>query len=201
MRRKLFNLAAALSLLLCVAVCVLWARGYGLTDQIVWNRADGVRSIGSSRGRVVLALHVSKRARVSPYGYGFHHSRDKSSPANFASVHVSIDRGSTYADWKGGGFEWYMYRPRADDYLIARAVAPHWFFATAAAILPLVWSGLKVRARVRNDRRERLGLCRTCGYDLRGTPKGGRCPECGCVSRGAAKPPHNPPMERTAAAV
>ena len=200
MRRKLFNLAAALSLLLCVAVCVLWARSYGLTDQIVWNRADGVRSIGSSQGRVVLALHVSERVR-SPYAYGFHHSREKSSPANFASVHVSIDPGSTHADWEGGGFEWYLYRPLANNYLIVRAVAPHWFFVTATAILPLVWSGLKVRARVRDHRRERLGLCHTCGYDLRCTPKGGRCPECGCASGGDTKPPHNPPLERTAAAV
>ncbi len=201
MWRRLFNLAAALSLLLCVAVCVLWARSYGLTDQIVWNRADGVRSIGSYGGRVVLALNESTRARISAYGYGFHHSRDKSSPVNFSVVRVSVDRGSTYSDWEGGGFKWYMYRPLANNYLIVRAVAPHWFFVTATAILPLIWSALKLRARVRDVRCERLGLCRTCGYDLRGTPEGGRCPECGCVSRGAPKPPHNPPLERTAAAV
>jgi len=180
MRRKLFNLAAALSLLLCVAVCVLWARSYGLTDQIVWNRATGVRSIGSYGGRVVLAMNESTRARLSPYGYGFHHSRDKSSPANFSVVMVSIDRGSTYSDWEGGGFKWYMYRPLANNYLIVRAVAPHWFFVTATAILPLMWTGLKLRARVCDVRCERLGLCRTCGYDLRATPD--RCPECGKVA-------------------
>jgi hypothetical protein len=181
MRRSLINLAAAMSLLLCVAACVLWVRSHGLTDQLVWRRADGQRSIASYRGRVVLSLWMTTTRAVfsPPDGYELHHSREKSSPANFSAVHVSVDRGSTYCDWKGGGLEWYLYRPLANNYLIVRAVAPHWFLATTTAILPLVCSGRKVRAHVRDGRRERLGLCRTCGYDLRVTPKDGRCPECG----------------------
>jgi hypothetical protein len=65
--------------------------------------------------------------------------------------------------------------------------APHWVLALAAAALPLAWS-VQLFCR---PRRIPLGLCPTCGYDLRAGPD--RCPECGvgvgtvsCRSAGAA---------------
>ncbi len=50
---------------------------------------------------------------------------------------------------------------------------PAWFVALIAVPLPIVW----VRSRLRNWRRQRAGLCLTCGYDLRASQD--RCPECG----------------------
>jgi hypothetical protein len=50
---------------------------------------------------------------------------------------------------------------------------PLWMLVLASA-MPAV---LAWRARIRA--RDRTGLCPTCGYDLRATPK--RCPECGTV--------------------
>ena len=38
MRRRLLNLTAALSLLLCVAVLALWARSYWRSDQVIAGR-------------------------------------------------------------------------------------------------------------------------------------------------------------------
>jgi hypothetical protein len=59
-------------------------------------------------------------------------------------------------------------------------VFPHWALAVPLAALPAVW--------VLRWRRGRLGnVCPACGYDLRGTPDGGTCPECG-RPRGLPKP-------------
>src|SRR5437773_6355267 len=41
MRRRLFNLAAAVSLVLCVATCVLWVSSYaGFHSLWYWSRPD-----------------------------------------------------------------------------------------------------------------------------------------------------------------
>ncbi|MGE5609814.1 MAG: hypothetical protein ACM359_11205 [Bacillota bacterium] len=52
-------------------------------------------------------------------------------------------------------------------------VLPHWFLVLVLSIPPLGW----VFRRYRVARRRKLGLCPTCGYDLRATKE--RCPECG----------------------
>jgi hypothetical protein len=54
-RRQLFNIVAALSLLLCVAACALWMRSYWLTDKVEWRCDGGWRSVRSAEGRVVVA--------------------------------------------------------------------------------------------------------------------------------------------------
>ena len=64
MRRRLLNLLTALSLLLCVGVCVLWVRSYYTADVIMrtvyhkdplgWSRVQ----LESNRG--ALDLHVGK---------------------------------------------------------------------------------------------------------------------------------------------
>src|SRR5687767_13374363 len=39
--RRLFTLCSAVSLAMCVAVCVLWLRSYRAMDLVGWNRIAG----------------------------------------------------------------------------------------------------------------------------------------------------------------
>jgi hypothetical protein len=56
--------------------------------------------------------------------------------------------------------------------------ADYWKLTIIAIAVPC----LRLSASLRQmRRRNRLGLCHACGYDLRATPE--RCPECGTVPR------------------
>src|SRR5688500_13785026 len=52
--RRLFTLCSALSLLMFLALCVLWVRSYWAEDGIVYIWAGGTKTVGvvSLRGRV-----------------------------------------------------------------------------------------------------------------------------------------------------
>lgn len=60
----------------------------------------------------------------------------------------------------------------------------YWDVTAATALPPLLWLGVRGRRRSARRRRIRRGLCRQCGYDLRGGTSG-RCPECGTDSQPA----------------
>ena len=59
-------------------------------------------------------------------------------------------------------------------------MAQDWFLVSITAVLPLIWFvkwAVSVARMWRRARRGRMGLCLGCAYDLRGSPE--RCPECG----------------------
>jgi hypothetical protein len=57
---------------------------------------------------------------------------------------------------------------------------PHWMVVVIGSALP-AWWWLRRRRRLLRVHRLTHGLCISCGYDLRASPEGGRCPECGTV--------------------
>jgi hypothetical protein len=182
MRRRLFNLVAALSLLLTAAVCVLWARSYRLSDQLTWQRHDGTRWAHTAQGHLVLGHWLSDQSGQAASLYGLTYARDAARPAIselFWMLAGCFNRGETNVTWQRCGFAWYEKRRADVSSVTATAVAPFWSIALATAALPLSWTTTRLRARARAHRRNKLGLCPTCGYDLRATPD--RCPECGGV--------------------
>jgi hypothetical protein len=184
MRRRLLNLLTAGSLLLCVAVCVLWARA----PQV---------------GYIALShpfAHRDAAAAVFPYGLHFWSQAATSGPAfdldvlpwgaerlgpgpgpqrNRLGFHFSVRREPLYFFEFPEAATW---TTRDKLHTRCELVVPFWFAAAATAALPLLQAFHMLRRRERT----RLAVCNNCGYDLRATPD--RCPECGTPAPAAAAP-------------
>jgi hypothetical protein len=196
MTRRLFTLLAAVSLLLCLATCALWARSYWIWYSIQYDgdaREDGQNHSGCDA--VDGSLYAS---RVLFY---------YADPRTEAAVderfpNAGMLRGPGWSDKSEGAVpssrtgslfkRLWVWSYECDDFLISpgnrysqRCYAasirfPLWNPVVAFAALPAIWLW---RAR---RRRKRPGLCLACGYDLRASPN--RCPECGTLAatKGAA---------------
>ena len=197
MNRRLLNLLTALSLLVCVAACVFWARSY-------W-RADAV---------TVSSLRPAGEPSTQPSGGGRYDGRifrANSSPGRLvvgAARVWSADLNWYEQSWQVGGtgrrLDWqsqaYPERQagRGPSFLFATddrsdpqtfsyfgfvrrqagwtVMFPYWLAALLTAAPALAW----LESARRTRRRRGLDLCPACGYDLRATP--GRCPECGMMA-------------------
>ena len=175
MRRRLLNLLTVGSLLLCVAVCVLWVRSYRVTDVLVVTWPNG-RAIfqtgrGGLGGAVALGgdfsgeVGVSLR-RVTPTRHRLH---------ALAEIY-QVSEQPTW--WAGGGGGYVIGGLRSPPRSYYAVVVPCWLVA-GAALCPTVLHVLR-----RTRRQEQGHACPACGYDVRATPD--RCPECGTVAAGTA---------------
>jgi hypothetical protein len=181
-KRRLVTLAAALSLILCVATLALWWRSFQRCDTVCYDRVSGATArshrITSQRGTLGIAVAGGKATRPED---GSRADREWSYATTDANGPLLRDLGEQFAPREITSsawlldFGWYFVTdPSNGEYF--RAVGfPHWFLAVLAAIIP----ALRVRAESRTRRHRRIGQCRKCGYDLRATPQ--RCPECGAV--------------------
>jgi hypothetical protein len=209
MRRRLFNLAAAVSLVLCVAVVLLWFRSYSVGLELSWSKrafyAPTAKDIQYARqegyGAVSVVNGIGKSASFSrgifTYAQFQQHDvisvwdelfwRKEARNPHWVWVQFAPDRPAVSAAtsmWSRSGFAYHAQRdgtPTGNPRVWVSV--PIWVFVIASAILPV--SRLITYCCHRS--RLRRGACPRCGYDLRATPD--RCPECGTVPR----PPHNPP--------
>jgi hypothetical protein len=168
-RRRLLNLLTAVSLLMCVVTCVLWARSHRGGATLTWA--------GGGRWRFVMTYpgYVIAGDVPDPSGSG---GGLRSLP-RAVEMTVSWPRPTWSYSAAGVG---YVTSPipggGADRYL----AVPFWLLVTVLAPLPAVRAGTWARRRLRvrtAAHRSGLGRCASCGYDLRATPE--RCPECGAV--------------------
>lgn len=163
-------------LLICAAIIVLWVRSYWWTDQVRWISAGGSRSISTAQGNLTSSFFLSG---PTPYPIEQRHGlryeqEDPHRPFNYLML-LGGNTGDIYTSWKHAGFAWYTTRNPPRGTLHGFAVVPFWSLLALSGILPM-WLVLRFTLR-RIRRRHQEGLCPTCGYDLRATPR--QCPECG----------------------
>ena len=195
--RILLNALTALSLILAIAVAVLWARSYGRgalmpVDFVTRDRGDEWLEAGGSQGRLYL-LRASKTEKAE--WPGWYHEGEGEKGAWIAFTMLPERSLGSRKDAPGPREMWFgsWERGRLDDSWRLDSRAPTeaakqlryrylelkcWPLVVALSLLPgargLAWVVRRVR------RRAGEGLCPSCGYDLRATPE--RCPECGTIA-------------------
>ncbi len=178
-RRRLFAAVTILSLLLCLATVALWVRSYWRSDTLLRNSGDPQRAqyfgMGSKFGELSLfANHAPAGSARLKQGWRFL-TGSSSATTRFARFAKEYPQGRS-AHFLGFGFAHISTPFRSATYVV-----PHWFCVLLFPALPAV----RLRSILRTRRRNRVGLCQHCGYDLRATPQGGRCPECGLAAAAA----------------
>ncbi len=188
---------AAVSLVLFLASAFLWVRSRQVYDQVGYRTDDGTTYwAGSSPGAVLLgAVTLAAIPNAAPIMLDSVSILciESRRPAGFkfqsfpSALWVRFFQAPAAPRhwWNHLGFDG-RHRVTNDSRYEERRwdlSLPYWCLASATATLPGVWFGLW-RGRWRRQRRAALGLCPTCGYDLRASPD--RCPECGAVIKPAS---------------
>jgi len=171
--RRLFNLIAALSALLCIVTAALWFRSYGTFDRVKY-----LKSTDTSHAFHLLdsgAGYVEYEFMWMPWS-GF---RIEDSDPNRVIWRQSHEEPSpTHKRTSQFRYEYNnAERMRANpayQYFFLVSV-PYPALMICAVILPTI----AIRVRHRANQQFLNGCCARCGYDLRATPD--RCPECGTV--------------------
>jgi hypothetical protein len=190
MKRRLFNLAAFVSLAICTAWIVLGARSYFVRDTIQWeDTAEGNQCyrLISTRGDAILHLQsVTFVGPTAPHSFsllsdhsGWHTLRNPKPPQRasfwrrrgFFLNYSHTEKWVPYVKAMSGRPDPQIapYRQIGKEFLFG---VPYWFAALLFAIAPAWWA-----AKWRRRRFPKPGVCPSCGYDLRASPV--RCPECG----------------------
>ena len=179
MKRRLFNLLAGLSFLLCVVLIAMWMRSKWVSDGLAYGWSTLAPPfkqkywiVQSDNGVLFARLDWLE---YGDQGYGFPNNAPPTGGWEFGpwpQLRYVFNNKSLAKDL---GFDLELNndtnvkKPTESMFAIG---APYWLLISLAAMPPF----FALRARLR---RFGEGCCTRCGYDLRATPD--RCPECGTV--------------------
>lgn len=156
MKRRVFNVLALVSLLMALAVAGLWARSVWIgTDSLNYrgNFDQWILSIYSGGIGVTHWAGFETRPRE-----GWWLDSHKAWPTEWKPFNYALGSGIGTTGIR------YFYIEVAD-----------WVLLLIFSVLPVVWLVIRLRSL------KAVGLCATCGYDLRGTAEGRACSECGAA--------------------
>ncbi len=170
-KRRLFNVLAAVALILNVVAAALWARSYGWTETAYIYRDTPRRravSVSSSSGYLTAGDVSVASGSIIQLGLGPWFQSWRGRPANEIQIPWSGRLGFNYYRDPGPGLTLDLVR-----------IWYGWVFVFLG-VPPVAW----LCSARSNRQRAAANLCRTCGYDLRATPE--RCPECGSTVKPTA---------------
>jgi hypothetical protein len=191
--RRLFNLAAAVSLALCVATAVMWRRSCRVNDEV---QREVVQVTGQP-GQIFASpgVYSSVLSRLGSHVGGMYVATTKYESsawdaevglrANTCYVNNGEERDGIHytlegqfeaagviqlirPNWRRLGFDWGAVD--GPDGLARYAVVPYWIIVALLLALP---AKLLIQ-RLRRRKLQAADRCTSCGYDLRATPQ--RCP-------------------------
>jgi hypothetical protein len=172
-KRRLFNLLAAVCLILCAATCWLWYLSYDESDAFGSTREHSPL-VAQANGSIILGL-----GSFEDEGPGHRRVLDARAIDRIDDLTSLYIYGTDLAWSCGrGGFYLAVSAPFTDAQRRNWCVVfPHCALLGVLAVTPLAWlanAGLRWRRRATHR-------CTRCGYDLRATPQ--RCPECGTPTK------------------
>jgi hypothetical protein len=181
-----FRGVVAISLILFMAAASMWVRSYYVNDWFMFRKLNpAARSITdcniiSDLG--IITVHWQTPCKGWPEAYesfaeneqsGFTYQRDV---PDFTDA---PDSGATFPL----PFHGFLFDRQSPNFITVEL--PYWPLVVVTSFLPMAVVLRTLARRLRGRWRDRNGLCRNCGYDLRSSRE--RCPECGTTRRRALR--------------